>query len=529
MAEMRWYRVLFALAAAVYLLAAARLAYLERRGPAHENVGLSGGIPATLYLPGTGSPFWRGMPRALQIAPPPANRRAPALLLVHGFAADRMSVSTLARRLANAGYAVLTIDVRGHGENRNPLPVADDDLLQRDLRTAVEYLRASPYVDGSKIVVMGHSMGAGLALQYTANDDSLRGAVMISGGFRLLGPARPRNALFIFAQRDPDFIQDTCVAIAALLAGVDKIDLGKTYGDFTAGTAVRAVQVPSVDHITILVSPEATESIVQWLVTIFDVHRTERLYLADPRRPTAGVMLLAFMVLLFAAGRATGLLAPGRERGQDGGWLGLLWVALALIATMPLVAAASPAFFVSLQVGDVEASWFGLAGGAMIAVMAWRGRIDWQRLRDGGLATLFAALVGFAAVYAMLVPFGPLVHRLDPTPERGLATVVSGALYLPFFLAFELLLRRGDMVLSTVRCSLARVMIVVLMAIGVQVHVLPSVVMLMIPIVVIQFAWFEIFAASAYAVSANLLAIAVVESVWFAWLAAATMPTTFIF
>jgi dienelactone hydrolase len=484
---MRWYRVLFAIAAVVYLLAAARFIYVQRGDPAHADVALSGGIPGTLYLPNAGEPFFK-------ISPPAHDRRAPAILLVHGYSADRNSMSTLARRLANAGYAVLAIDVRGHGANRNPLPIADDDLMQPDLRTAAEYLRSSPYVDGSKIVVMGHSMGAGLALQYAANDDSLRGAVMISGGFRLLGPARPRNALFIFAQRDPEFIQDTSIAIAALLAGVDRIDLGKTYGDLGSGTAVRALRVPDVDHISIISSPEAAESIIQWLDAIFDVHRGEPLNLADPRRTAAGVMLLAFMVLLFAAGRATGRLAPARERVLEGGWIGLVWIALALIIAMPLVAAAPPAFFVSLQAADVQASWFGLAGGGIIVAMAWRGRVDWQRFRDGGLATLFAALVGFAAVYAMLVPLGPLVHRLDPTPERALATVVAGALYLPFFLAFELLLRRGGTLLSTVRCSIARVMVVLLMAIGVQIQVLPFVVMLMIPIVVIQFVWFEIFA-----------------------------------
>lgn len=117
-----------------------------------------------------------------------------------------------------------------------------------------------------------------------------------------------------------------------------------------------------------------------------------------------------------------------------------------LIGAMPLVAEASPAFFVSLQVADIQASWFSIAGGAMIAVMASRGRTDWQRLKEGGLSTILAGLVGFAAVYAMLVPLGPVFRRLTPTPERALAALVSAALYLPFSLAFELILRRGGLV-----------------------------------------------------------------------------------
>jgi dienelactone hydrolase len=45
---------------------------------------------------------------------------------------------------------------------------------------------ASPHVDGSRIVVMGHSMGAGASLDYATRVSSIDGAVMISGGSRLV-------------------------------------------------------------------------------------------------------------------------------------------------------------------------------------------------------------------------------------------------------------------------------------------------------------------------------------------------------
>src|SRR5258708_39379838 len=40
--------------------------------------------------------------------------------------------------------------------------------------------------------------------------------------------------------------------IAAHLAGIEKIGLGKVYGDVANGTAVEAIEVPSVDHVRII-------------------------------------------------------------------------------------------------------------------------------------------------------------------------------------------------------------------------------------------------------------------------------------
>jgi dienelactone hydrolase len=45
-------------------------------------------------------------------------------------------------------------------------------------------------------------MGGGATLDFASQGPELRGAVMISGAFAL-GPVRPKNTLFIFAENDP--------------------------------------------------------------------------------------------------------------------------------------------------------------------------------------------------------------------------------------------------------------------------------------------------------------------------------------
>ena len=509
----------------VFLLAIARLTRLENGGPAHAFVMLPGQEPATMYLPGPGLPFYTLFPK-------PAAERPPAVVLIHGFMGDRKLMSTLARRLTENGYAVLAIDVNGHGENRNPFNggEADTTSLREDVRQAVEYLRSNQLVDGSRIVVMGHSMGAGATLDYATHDPNLKGAVMISGGWSL-GPERPKNALFIFAERDPvDAIQDTSTTLAAHLAGVDQIVLGKTYGDFTQGNAVEAVRVPGVDHLTILYSTDAATTIVKWLDSTFGTTRTAPIALTDARRRTAGIALFAFVVLLIPLGRVCGSMVPNwaGERPGPSGWIGLLILGGALIASMPL-AAVNPASFVPVVVGNIQVSWLAVAGLIIFGVLTIAHMLDWYRIREGVGVALLAAAAGFAVAYVCQVAMGVAFHHLSLSPERLMVMAMAAVLLFPFWMGFEWLVRRGELAMSTVWATLGRILIVVLMVVGVSLGVLPFVIMLILPVIVLNMVMFEIFSASAYSVSRNLVLIASFESLWFAWMLAAASPITFMF
>jgi dienelactone hydrolase len=515
--------------AILFLLAVARLARLQDGGPAHQDFDLPAHEPATLYLPGPGDPFYR-------MFPPPQAELPPAVVLVHGFSGDREIMSTLARRIAQNGYAVLSIDVRGHGANRNPFSDnIDGSALRTDVRRAVTFLRHYQLVDGSKIVVMGHSMGAGATLDYATHDPNLAGAVMISGGWNL-GPVRPKNALFIFAQRDPyDAIQGTSKALAAHLAGVPQIELGKTYGDFAQGTAIEAVRIPGVDHVKIVSSPKAAATIIAWLDGAFARQRTGALNLSDPRRAATGVALVLFLILLVPIGRTAGTFAgewPERPAGRAG-WIGIAIMGGTLVAAMPLVAMVPPATILSLAVGDSQVSLFAVAGLIMVTGLLWYGRVGWdrvrERVRERAGAVLIASLIAFAAIYVGLNAVSITFHRMALTPERTLFWILATLISLPFWFGFELLVRRGGLAIATTQAAVGRIAIVLLMALGVMVRVLPFVLMLVLPSIVLLFVMIEIFAASAYSASRNLALIAIVESAWFVWVIAATSPITFMF
>ena len=311
------YQAAVVVVAIVFLLIVTRLAHYQNGVPPHQDQYLPGGEPATMYMPGSSNQLGPDNP-FFQSFPKPAAERPPAVVLVHGFSSDRVNSSALARRIAQNGYGVLAIDVRGHGENRNSFVESQTGHgLREDVKNAVEFLRQSNLVDGSRIVVMGHSMGASAALDYATHDANLKGSVMISGGFNLEGTERPRNTFFIFAENDPGFIKETSALIAAHLAGFPKIELGKVYGDVANGTAVEAIQVPGVDHVRIIWSEDAAGSIVRWLDSVVGMKRAGAPNLAEPRLM---LILLCLPMFIFFLIPIAGYAAKWRRSGSDVPW-----------------------------------------------------------------------------------------------------------------------------------------------------------------------------------------------------------------
>ena len=516
-------RLISTIAFACFLAALVWLGHLERGGPAHGELVLAGGVPATLYLPGAPG----GSGSAAFLDPPPRDERPPAVVLMHGFAGDRLSLSVLARRLAGAGYAVLALDARGHGENRNPLPrgFVRADAFYDDFAAAVDHLRASPFVDGSRLAVMGHSMGAGAALDFATRDSGLDAAVMVSGGWRLDGPYRPPNALFLVAEGDPAPIRDRAAALVARLAEAERAEPGRAYGSFASATSTELAVVQGADHLSIVWRADAAAQTIAWLDSAFGISRAPGPAPSDPRLAALFAMALAFALALPGLGLLVAWLAPSREalpgalRARN-----LALLALALAGAMPLLATGTPAEILSAEVADAVVALFALAGVGLLLWLRWRepGLLAWT-LRDP-LRSLLAAGVGLLAVFAMTAPFGVVVHRATLTPERLVVFAMCAAGFFPFSLAFACLLRRGTPLGAALFALAGRALVVALLVAGVALGVLPFVLVLMLAPLCGVFAMLELLAAFAYARSRNLLAIALLDAAWLAAVTAALMP-----
>ncbi len=521
---MKWWSRLSIVALVFLLFDLVWLGQLDRGGPPHVRVDLQGDVPATLTVPrpesGEVPPF--GLPE-----PPPPGERPPALVLVHGFSGDRAMMSPLARSLAEAGYAVLSIDVRGHGENRRPLGrgIGDDDGLVEDIAAGVDFLRTSPYVDGTRISVGGHSMGAGASLSYGGRDSGIDAVLLISGGWRLSGPHRPRNVLFLYAEDDPERTHGALAALAAELSDEGAPQVGQTVGNPAEGTGVRLVEIPGTNHVDVITADRTVAESVAWLDAVYAVERAEPAAIADPRMQAQGWGSLAFLLFLPGLGIAVGRLAtrvaeaPG---GRVGKRLGLF--AGALVVTLPLVAVEGPAEFLPLAVADTVVLHFAYAGGAILAWLAASGQLALASRTGRMVQCTIAAVIGFAAIYALFAPLSVTLHRMVLGPERALIAMFVALFLLPFCLASNLLLRQGSTLRATLASLGGHAIVVATLVFGALLQITSGIIFLMLPIFVTVLLSFEIVATGIYAASRNVTTIAILEALWLAWSFAALMP-----
>ena len=366
--------------------------FRQQPGPGLHQLlsGLPGGIPATLYYqdpPGTPPAVRPGLER------PAAGSFRAGVVVAHGFAGDRHTMRALSESMARAGYIVLSLDMSGHGVNRNPL-WGDTELLVRDLRMGVTYLQVKYGIEPSKIVVLGHSMGARAASDYGAREGGAAGLIMMSGATDMVGPQMPRNALFLYAEHDLPGIQPMVKAAAASLARASPLEEGKTYGDFAAGTAVRLVQIPQVMHGTILASPVAFAEVVSWLdrVTGFPARDSAP---ELPSHPLGSpVLWITFFLVLPGLGLVLARLAP-----EPGGaavqarWADLALLPVALLLPLPFLAVGRTGVLFRMNMADGNITHLALAGLLLAVVLMLLGPLprpvhSLARIARGGGARL---------------------------------------------------------------------------------------------------------------------------------------------
>ncbi len=137
----------------------------------------------------------------------------PAVLLLHGYGEDRTVWRDFSRQLLSRGWAVLAMDLRGHGEskskNQRPiqaLPEWRTNLHEFpvDLDPALDWLKAQARIDNKKIVIIGSDVGANLALIASGKFPEVRTVVSIkpdlNESLALAGSAQdfqPRSALIV--------------------------------------------------------------------------------------------------------------------------------------------------------------------------------------------------------------------------------------------------------------------------------------------------------------------------------------------
>ncbi|MBM3990404.1 MAG: alpha/beta fold hydrolase [Planctomycetes bacterium] len=130
-------------------------------------------------------------------APKDKRGAVPAAVLVHDAGSSRAELAELGERLWKQGFAVVAVDLRGHGESLgndkgwNNLPEEERSrawtLALRDVKAAADWMSEQPGVHGSNLSLLGDRAGATLVARYAQRDDNVRCLVLLEPKAETLG------------------------------------------------------------------------------------------------------------------------------------------------------------------------------------------------------------------------------------------------------------------------------------------------------------------------------------------------------
>jgi len=121
---------------------------------------------------------------------------SPACILLHDLGHDRGDWTKVTGAIRDAGFAVLTPDLRGHGrstirrgEEHRWTEFAGTDFraMTQDVQAAVDFLREAEEGGERRIFLIGAGYGGNLALAFGGESASIAGCALLSPGLELRG------------------------------------------------------------------------------------------------------------------------------------------------------------------------------------------------------------------------------------------------------------------------------------------------------------------------------------------------------
>jgi uncharacterized protein len=128
-------------------------------------------FPAVLFIHGSG----------------PVDRNGSAVNLETGAVVMELDIyRQLAVAASDVGFASFRFDKRGVGDSQGDAALASRADLLDDIQAAIQFLRAQPEIDVSRIILIGHSEGSYLAPMVAVEDAEIAGVVLLAGAARAL-------------------------------------------------------------------------------------------------------------------------------------------------------------------------------------------------------------------------------------------------------------------------------------------------------------------------------------------------------
>ncbi len=416
-------KVVLALALAVGILLTALIAGVDTSwGQVEVRLGKlisenGGTINYKLYIPKTAT----------------AENPVPAVLYGAGGGDSLDAGRSFGIEASRRGMVAMTIDVPGNGLSQSTASVVRFDannqaILSKDDPTqghelAYQYLTSLPFVDKTRMITGGHSMGGSYTVQVAQNHpDEVQ--LQVNIGMNMYGDAAKGydfNFALIMGSSDESSLVRTTnysnldeVLQHASLKGIfglpedERIEIEKVYGDFAAGNG-RMLRTPHTLHIWEPYSVAVVENFLELVDMSIEVPKP--LDHTDTVFKTKDYLMIAWMIVftVFVAAVACTLLdsetfrclrLKAREyKGFKSGTKGW-WIAVALLAILcgysviwcyMQTGGGKAPFFTQYGNSGAKCIWSLVTGGSLLIYMiAWYlgfGKKAGADLADMGFAT----------------------------------------------------------------------------------------------------------------------------------------------
>jgi len=216
------------------------------------------------------------------------------VILLEGFGSDQVTMHTAVSEFGELGFSVFSFDFSGHGRSPGTLGYdnAQTQRLAEQVLAAQEKFKRISGLPDERVILLGHSLGARVALQAAAMDDDVAGIVLLGTQVNLstntqaefftgvrdadlawvqaLGPDNPdTHILLISGEWDDILTPQAAELLAGKLAGGEVEPNGETVVT-ASGKQRKLVILPKLLHNYEVFSSDALQEAVWWSLLQLD-------------------------------------------------------------------------------------------------------------------------------------------------------------------------------------------------------------------------------------------------------------------
>ena len=207
-----------------------------------------------------------------------------AIILGHGVMSNKEMLKGFAVEFAAAGFVAIPFDFRGHGQSTGDHTRGS---LTNDIDAIISYLNTRSDIDTSNLAYFGFSMG-GLG-QEVVNESTdfkcfIGAGTSLKTGMRKGDSINPLNILMILGRYDELITPNDLKEVLSNYTGIADVYVNKLYGSFESGNATKIYLDDLTNHVLGNWDPDFIMEAREFLASTFpDVRPVDENYVVNTR------------------------------------------------------------------------------------------------------------------------------------------------------------------------------------------------------------------------------------------------------